>query len=177
MNNSPWSAEELDALALQWPQFRAKFPERSYHAWRLKRSDLAKSRKPTEKKVVHEPQPEQVSDEDRFQAVLEYQRTLNAATATKIEHSLTIETDEPIAICFPSDWHIGSVGTDLERLRDDCQLIASHPRLFAAIGGDPVDNFILDKMSSAARTQSIQVELQWRIFRMLMKQLLDSGSL
>ncbi len=126
MNNSPWSAEELDALALQWPQFRAQFPERSYHAWRLKRSDLAKSRKPTEKKVVHEPQPEQVSDEDLFQAVLEYQRTLNAATATKIEHSLTIETDEPIAICFPSDWHIGSVGTDLERLRDDCQLICGH---------------------------------------------------
>lgn len=177
MNNVEWSDEELFAIDLPWKAFHNLYPERSYNGWRLKRSDLRKGRQPTPKKVRHSLEEDTITDEELFNATVAYQEATNAVFERKLDHSITVETNEPIVLCFPSDWHIGSQGTDLARIREDIQLMVAHPRVFCALGGDPVDNFILEKMGSAARSQVAQVHVQWRLFRYLVNMLYESGSL
>lgn len=60
-----------------------------------------------------------------------------------------IETDKPIAITIPSDLHVGSPGTAHLQLRDDFRAIAEHPALFAYIGGDWGNNYIVPKLIMA----------------------------
>lgn len=178
MNNTEWSEEELADIDLPWEQFHELHPDRSHTARRLKRSDLKKGRTPTPKKQPKYEEPEaEISDEELFNATIAYQKAVNAASPHSLHHHISIDTDEPIIICFPSDWHVGSQGTDLEGIRADIQLMASHPNVYCALGGDPVDNFILEGMESAARSQITQVNVQWRHFRYLLKMLYDSGSL
>lgn len=122
---------------------------------------------------------EETDDEALMEALVSYQRQRNKVFASKLVHEVRIEVPDggPIAVAFPSDWHIGNVGTDHERIVRDVQLIAEHPRLFCALGGDPVDNFIIEKMISASRSQIAQVDVQWRLFRHLVKKLVKSQSL
>ena len=62
---------------------------------------------------------------------------------------------EPIALSFISDQHI-SVGNivDLKRMRDDAELIAQTPGVYAILGGDGIDNHIrIHAAIMAARSQ------------------------
>lgn len=61
----------------------------------------------------------------------------------------------PIAITFVSDQHISINNcVALDRMRYDAELIAKTPGLYAAIGGDGVDNHIVIRSASlAARSQ------------------------
>lgn len=122
-----------------------------------------------------------VDDDDLMDALIEWQRTRNNAFREPMEHAVSIELPDgdrrPIAIAFPSDWHIGNTGTDHERLIQDVNTIIAHPRVYCTLGGDPVDNFIIEKMIAASRTQIAQVDVQWRIFRNLVKRLTESDSL
>jgi hypothetical protein len=61
----------------------------------------------------------------------------------------TIETDRPIAVVFTSDWHIGNPGTAHRLLREDMLTIADHPRLYAELGGDWADNYVIPKLMHA----------------------------
>lgn len=54
----------------------------------------------------------------------------------------TIKTDRPIAFVNLSDLHLGAKGTDHRRAREDALLITNTPGVFAAFGGDGIDNFI-----------------------------------
>jgi hypothetical protein len=180
LNNDPWSSEELEQIQSPWEEFHKLYPERSYHAWRHKRADLRKGRTPTEKKAVVQDDQDnesQLSDDDLWNAAVAYQDAVNDAFPHSLFHHLSLSTKEPIAIAFPSDWHIGSDGTDLKRIKEDCELIANHPRVYCALGGDPIDNFIFAKMMSASRSQAEQVHVQWRLFRHRVQQLMASNSL
>jgi len=62
---------------------------------------------------------------------------------------------EPCALCFVGDQHI-SLGNcvDLERMREDAELISSTPGCYAILGGDGVDNHIKHRAAVlAARSQ------------------------
>lgn len=122
---------------------------------------------------------ETASDEELLDALIRWQDVRNRACAQKLEHrvDIPVRDGKPIAVCFPSDWHIGNTGTDHKRIIEDNKLIMGHPRLYCALGGDPVDNFIIEKMISASRTQVAQVDVQWRLFRHLVAQLVESNSL
>lgn len=160
----------MGSLDLSWSEFHRLFPLRSRHAWRHKRE--------SHKTVKYTPVKSDVSDEELLQQTIAYGRVLTGAFPHVLDHEITIKTDRPIAIAFPSDWHIGSEGCDLEAIAQDVRLIASHPGLYCSIGGDPVDNFILQGMISASRSQvTSKIEVQWRIFRHLVTQLVDSDSL
>lgn len=182
MNNTPWTADELAALTTrEWEAFHAGYPERSYEAYRQKRGALRKGRTPTEKTapVLGDPLAEKLDlDDDAFlDEMVRWQGVLNRVQEMPLEFRLTLPVSEPIVIAFMSDWHIGSKGCDTQKLRADIDLIASHPRVYAAVGGDPIDNFIFDKMASAARSSFIDIQLQWKTFAILVKKLLDSKSL
>ncbi len=69
------------------------------------------------------------------------ERTLRERRATTYRH-LYFDDDAPIALCFPSDLHLGAPGTDHRRILADQQLIASIPRCYQVNGGDVFDNAI-----------------------------------
>lgn len=56
--------------------------------------------------------------------------------------------DQPCGVCFVSDQHILEGGAvDLQRMREDAQLIGAHPRLFSVTAGDGVENHIKHRSS------------------------------
>lgn len=92
---------------------------------------------------------------------------------------VAIPTDAPVGIVFSSDWHIGNEGTDHRRILADNEVIAGHPRLFAALGGDGTDNFVDGmRLSHAGHNPVFDYGgQQWAIFRHLLQPLVDSQSI
>lgn len=119
-------------------------------------------------------EPDVYDTKQLWKAVIDLQKT----SKPLLRHPfVSIETDVPIALCFTSDWHIGSRSTNHERLLDDVEFICDHPRLFALVGGDPTDNFIARKYAHAARGHIVPPETQWKLFRDLIEDLLGAKSL
>lgn len=177
MNNTRWTPQELTDVTRPWEEFHTRWPERSYPAWAAKRHEL-KHRTILTPARVHSSDwvdtarggDDVVGDaSDLLDATIAYQQAVNRAFQTKQQQDVKLVTDDPIVLCFPSDWHIGSEGTDLARIKADCELIASHPRLYCALGGDPVDNFIEPEKISASRSQIAQPHVQWKLFRHLVQ--------
>lgn len=191
MNGPAWAPQETsDAASLSWADFHPKYPTRSYDAWRLKRSALRRkvdsSQTATKVQPVVEDAPQDdeelrsllaKSDEELFDHLIAWQDALNAAFPQQQDVRVSIPTDQPIGLVLMSDWHIGGKGTDLRQIREDVRIIASHPRLYVGLGGDVIDNFILEKMAAAQRSSSATVEVQWRGFRHVTRPLLDTHSL
>lgn len=183
MSSAKWSSEEETDLDLNWEEFHAAHPKRSYEAWARKRR-RERSRKTWGAKVapvvvagkLEEPE---YSDDELWERMVAYQEMVQARQreAFRLEHTVRIDTQVPIAVAFPSDWHIGSVHTDHKKLKADCELMESHPRLYCALGGDPVDNFIEPEKVDAAREQIAQVSEQWQLFRRRVKGLVDTNTL
>src|SRR5262252_9095571 len=115
MNNDPWSDDELAAIDKPWKEFHDLHPERSYNGWRIKRGELRKGRLPTpKKKVKHVSDDEdQITDDELWDATVAYQDAVNSAFPHRIHHQVQLDVHEPVAIAFPSDWHIGSAGVDM----------------------------------------------------------------
>lgn len=176
MNNTPWTEEELADLTMDWPEFHEAHPNRSKHARRIKIGELKRGYKPrTKAPVINEStESDTVTDEELWEATVAYAKVNRRAFLSQKDHRIRVETKEPIAVAFMSDWHIGAEGCDYERLAEDCELIAKHPQLYAAVGGDPVDNFVLKGMAEAARSQVVGVPTQWRHFRYLMQKIQSS---
>jgi hypothetical protein len=100
-------------------------------------------------------------EEEPFPVQEMWQR-YEVSNAKKIEKALnqskfkiTMETSDPIGICFVSDQHIsGDNCVDLKQMRLDAEFIANTPRIFAVLGGDGIDNHIKHRSATlAARSQ------------------------
>ena len=84
---------------------------------------------------------------------------------TSIRQSTTeasIDTDQPIALSFISDVHLGSPHTNYEAFFADVDTIAGDPRLYLMKGGDWCDKFMgqfKDKMAPANALQPPQIQL------------------
>lgn len=71
--------------------------------------------------------------------------------------------NDPIAVSFISDQHIApGTPVDFRRMRQDAELIAETPNLYAILGGDGVDNHI--KIRPAALAARSQPHEQWELF-------------
>jgi len=55
---------------------------------------------------------------------------------------ITFADDLPIGISFLSDQHIGNMGTDHKRMREDAEVVRDTDGMYCAFGGDGFDNFI-----------------------------------
>lgn len=104
-----------------------------------------------------------------WETMIAYQEASRAAYPLKIIQERTIHTDKPIAITFPSDLHIGHEHTDHQRIRADFELINSCSSLFAYLGGDGIENFIIHKLAHAARSDLVRPSVQWLFYRHLVK--------
>lgn len=88
-----------------------------------------------------------------------------------------IEADRPIGIVETSDWHVGAPGTAHRRLRDDMLRIADHPRLYADVGGDGINNFIAGRLVLAGVSDTFAAgDQQLEIVRYIFTPLAESGS-
>ncbi len=179
MNSETWTDDEVADLELPFVEFYKRHPSRNHESYgRKKRRVRQDTLYPPKQRAVVTDQEETISDEELWDAVVRYQDALNAASPSNLHHHISLDTDAPIVLAFPSDWHIGNKGTDMKRLKADCELMESHPRVYVALGGDPVDNFIFEKMASAARSQVVgQIDIQWRLFRHRILKLYESNSL
>jgi transposase-like protein len=77
--------------------------------------------------------------------------------------TLTLSEELPIAVTFVSDQHICTRNTvDLQRMRQDAELIRDTPGVVACLAGDGVDNHI--KHAAAVLAARSQPDEQWKLY-------------
>jgi predicted phosphodiesterase len=112
--------------------------------------------------VVSQPIPDidisNIWDAIEGQTVKEIARSQSQGQA-----SLKFDTQDPIGISFLSDQHLGSLGADMGRMREDAAIIRETPNLFAVLSGDFLDNFIVPKLVGPMRDAVIPIETQWML--------------
>lgn len=85
---------------------------------------------------------------------------------------IQIDTDRPFGVVFMSDFHLGSKGVDHRSLREDIDLIATCPTLKIYLGGDGIDNFVLQGLANVHRdTSLVPLGLQFTLFRSLVRRM------
>lgn len=89
------------------------------------------------------------------------------------EVTVTINDDRPVAIAIPSDWHIGNTGTDHRQLKDHVDIMAHTKGLYCIVGGDGVDNFVIEKLAAAARSDMVRPLVQYRLLEYVLTLLKD----
>lgn len=84
----------------------------------------------------------------------------------KIRFSIDFEATDPglpIGVSFISDQHISPGNLiDFRRMREDAELVAETPGLYACLGGDGVDNHIV--IPSATLAARSQPQEQWQLY-------------
>lgn len=72
---------------------------------------------------------------------------------------------EPVALVFLSDLHFGSPGTDYRAAREDAELIARTPGMWAIFHGDGIDNFVASTLAHARRGAPVTLAQEWALLR------------
>lgn len=89
-----------------------------------------------------------------------FQRMQKKIDAKQVETSIKIDDNKPVAIALTSDWHIGSVGVDYERLESDLETIIDTPGMYAVGLGDYKDNYIRNSPHGGEFGQILQPNMQ-----------------
>jgi hypothetical protein len=135
LNNVSWSLDEIDnAHALDWDDFRAKYPHRTFDAWRLKRGRTKPSgvtREFTSDKKIGEFDWRRANE-----VIAEMQSLKSAASFSQDYAAIRIETDKPIAVLALSDTHIGAWSTNHQLFQQITDEILETPNLYVALLGD-----------------------------------------
>lgn len=109
-----------------------------------------------------------------FRVLCELQdENLNRLTARNTI-DISIDVDRPIGLAYTADWHMGGQGIDYKGLDRDVDLINACPWLYAFVGGDVCENWVLDWMTEAQKMQSANVQQQWAVFRYVLERILPS---
>lgn len=108
-----------------------------------------------------------------FDSLIETQAALKGADTTKPIIELELPETKPSLIVFPSDLHIGGVGTDHALMRSDFQLIASTPGAYAFCLGDHTDNYNPVHHPTGMLQTVAGPQLQWDLCEMVMRFLGD----
>jgi hypothetical protein len=74
--------------------------------------------------------------------------------------TVSIKSKTPIGIALSSDWHIGSLGTNYQKLLEHLDLIRKEPNAFMTLLSNTIDNFIFPSGQFAqAINPSDQIEI------------------
>ena len=116
--------------------------------------------------------PKDPSVDDVERIVLTAQEVRQDLLPDQMQAAVTIKTDQPIALSFISDVHIGSGYVNYRAFFDDLRIIRSDPRFFLAAGGDWADKFMPSfKDASASTWQIVPAELQLLFTQKILKAL------
>jgi hypothetical protein len=106
----------------------------------------------------HSAQPDNI-----WQFAIDAQKVVFEKHARKQRQAITLP-NEPVAIAFLSDLHIGSAGTDYQAIKVDAELIAATPGMYAGFHGDGTDNWIVGKLTALQRGQAIGFDAERLLF-------------
>lgn len=95
------------------------------------------------------PEPE-VAPEDAWADLAAKNKDTIARGLSQSRATIRINDDRPVGVAFFTDGHIGSGGTDMERMEYDAKIARETDGLYVIQGGDAVDNFIFPKMMRPA---------------------------
>lgn len=147
----------------QWSTWRKIVSDHPEHNSRIRKS-LKRAQ------LHRQEQPRDFDIEKYFELQLE------AAAEWKKQHQdntrmeIRIDSDAPVGVVFTSDWHVGGPGTEHLQIREDNSLISEHPQLFAYVGGDWADNFVIPALSHAGQGSVFEAgDQQYEIVRYLLE--------
>lgn len=149
MAGTPWSREEIAWLCAnpdaEYAAFTTQFGStRTFHAWRVKRSDLAKRRfsirdettanSPVQLLRKHDT-PEERAE---YFAATEHAAMLRARNATRSDETEWFAPDDglPVGLWLSGDWHCGSHGVDYVALDRDLAMLRDTDGLYGVGLGD-----------------------------------------
>jgi hypothetical protein len=98
-----------------------------------------------------------------WQFAIDAQAIVYEKHSRKQKQAITLP-DEPVAIAFLSDLHIGSAGTDYQAIKADAELIRDTPGMYAGFHGDGTDNWIVGKLTALQRGQAIGFDAERLLF-------------
>lgn len=101
--------------------------------------------------------------ENIWQFAIDAQRHVSAKAERRKDQAITLP-DEPVAIAFLSDLHIGSAGTDYAAIKRDAELIRATPGMYAGFHGDGTDNWIVGKLTALQRGQALGFDAERLLF-------------
>lgn len=136
------------AYGLQWAD----------HKWRSFWKNRDSLRKEVQGRLTKSPpvytsQESSTFDVDRYiRLQVEASEELAKKNKFPSKIQITIDTDSPIGLCFPSDWHVGGSGVLYAMLRRDNILMSSHARMYSILGGDWGNNFVINELLHAGES-------------------------
>jgi hypothetical protein len=98
------------------------------------------------------------------------------ASASQDVATIKINTTTPIAVCYSSDWHLGSICSDHRTLKKHIEYIIGTKDLYMISNGDETDNMQIFRNVSA-RAQSLPISEQAKTFAAMYHELCDNSKL
>lgn len=91
--------------------------------------------------------------------------------------NVSINTSQPIAITFSSDWHLGSVAADYDQFIDHIDYVLNTPNLYVITVGDEIDNFYRFNTLRPIFDQIIPPKIQIQMLRGIIDDLTKEGKI
>jgi len=102
-------------------------------------------------------------------------KDINAVASTsQTELHTVIETDKPIALCFTSDWHLGSLATNYEAWLAHINYILETPNLYMASVGDLIEDSKSFFSLAAVLSQAISPKMQGKVLGKILQELSEN---
>lgn len=128
-----------------------------------------------------------ITFKDKKRGKVDWRRSLADAETNSKRHydmsssqnsaSILINTDHPIAVCFSSDWHLGSVAVDYKSLQEHVDYILKTKDLFLVTAGDSKDNMILFRGNVATNYQIFSPKEQQILIKEIFRDFWRAGKL
>ncbi len=83
--------------------------------------------------------------------------------AQRREQYVCIPGEKAFGWAWLSDLHLGGA-TNYRQIRQDAELIQATPRLWCALNGDALNNWIVSKLQFLQRGQSLSFDDEWQLF-------------
>lgn len=110
-------------------------------------------------------------DEDMAEILWMYherQNNIELARNRAAPHHIYFDNG-PICLVHIADTHLGSNGVDMQRLREEAEIVRDTPGMWCAFVGDLVDNFIIGKLMNQRMFTNMSVAREWLLAEHYMK--------
>lgn len=158
-----------------------EFPDRTYHAIRMKLADLLRQAEQEEPTPLPEHEPPDYGEPpekpiDIMAWLDRVGKRMDGHTPAKDYHRITIPTDRPIAVMYSADWHFGGLDVDYTALRRHYHFLLREPGFYMSLVGD-IGNFMNLHRTVATRRDILTPDEQAEFLHSLIHETVDKGKL
>ncbi|MDD4690127.1 MAG: metallophosphoesterase [Eubacteriales bacterium] len=105
----------------------------------------------------------EASDNDLWETMEKRSSRYSAKVNKEGKAKILMDFNEPIAIAFIGDTHIGNEGVDYKKMRKDAEIIRDTKGFFTLMCGDYLDNHIL--IQEAIINSTTSPKQQWKLYK------------